>query len=103
MLKVPRAQPRLEALDLSDMTRTCALRTQAKPCMWGFPHRNVLHIAWFDLDHEVWPSMLKHTETAPARARPFLVDRPDRRWTLEAVDVELACLVEVGVVGGRVR
>jgi hypothetical protein len=61
--KIPdqRAQPRLEALNLSDMTRICSLRPQGKPRIWGFLHGNVFHLVWFDLEHEVWPTALKHT------------------------------------------
>jgi len=57
----PRAARRLEAMRLSDQTRIWALRTQGRPRLWGFLVDNVFHVVWWDPEHEVWPSQLKHT------------------------------------------
>jgi hypothetical protein len=57
----PRAARRLEAMRLTDMTRISALRTQGRPRLWGFLVGNVFHVVWWDPEHEVWPSTLKHT------------------------------------------
>jgi hypothetical protein len=57
----PRAARRLEAMRLTDMTKIWALRTQGKPRLWGFLVENVFHVIWWDPEHEVWPSQLKHT------------------------------------------
>lgn len=55
------ARDRLEDLKLSDMTKIHCLRLQGQPRLYGFLHENIFHVIWWDPEHEVWESKLKHT------------------------------------------
>jgi hypothetical protein len=55
------ALDRLEALGLADQTKIWALRCGGKPRLWGFLEANVFHLVFWDAEHEIWPSPLKHT------------------------------------------
>ena len=55
------ARNRLDALGLADMTKISVLRLGGQPRLYGFRHGNVFHVVWWDPDHEIWPSLKKHT------------------------------------------
>ena len=57
----PVALERLTDLQLGDMTKISRLRLRGEPRLYGFLVSNVFHVIWWDPDHEVWPSTLKHT------------------------------------------
>lgn len=52
---------RLEEIGLSDMTKVHRLRFTGTARLYGFLVDHVFHIIWWDPNHEVWPSKLKHT------------------------------------------
>jgi hypothetical protein len=51
----------LEALGLADQTKIWVLRCGGKPRLYGFLLSNVFHVVFWDPEHEIWPSQLKHT------------------------------------------
>lgn len=55
------ALDRLEECGLGDATKIWCLRLQGEPRLYGFLHGHVFHIIWWDPEHQVWPSKLKHT------------------------------------------
>jgi hypothetical protein len=55
------ARVRLESIGLSDMTQIWKLRIGGAGRLWGFLEGNVFHVVWWDPNHEIWPSKLKHT------------------------------------------
>jgi len=57
----PEARDRLEALGLADQTKIWNLRCGGKERIWGFLTGNVFHVVFWDPDHAIWPSQLKHT------------------------------------------
>jgi hypothetical protein len=55
------ALERLTAMNLADQTRISRLQLGGKPRLYGFRHDNVFEIIWWDAEHVIWPSKLKHT------------------------------------------
>jgi len=55
------AHERLDAIGLADMTKISVLRLGGQPRLYGFRDGNVFHVVWWDPQHEIWPSRLKHT------------------------------------------
>lgn len=55
------ALDRLEEIGLSDMTKIHRLRLKGEARLYGFLNGHVFHVVWWDPNHEVWPSRLKHT------------------------------------------
>jgi hypothetical protein len=37
------------------------LRLGGEPRLYGFVDENIFHVVFWDPDHEIWPSVLKHT------------------------------------------
>jgi len=58
---IPDAQKRLSALRLDDFDVLFSLRIKAKPRLWGIRINNIFHALWWDPDHQVCPSLKKHT------------------------------------------
>lgn len=56
-----KARERLEVLNLGDQTKIWRLRIGGTGRLYGFLTRNVFHVVFWDADHEIWPSKLKHT------------------------------------------
>jgi hypothetical protein len=57
----PAAVKRLEELGLDDQTKISRLQVAGAPRLYGFRVGNAFHLVWWDREHEVWPSRLRHT------------------------------------------
>lgn len=56
------AHGRLEALGLNDMTKISVLRLSGEGRLYGFrDDGNIFHVIWWDPEHQIWPSLKKHT------------------------------------------
>ena len=55
------AQKRLSELNLDDVDELVSLRLMGTQRVWGILEGHVYTILWWDPDHEVCPSILKHT------------------------------------------
>ena len=55
------AQKRLEQIQLDDIEKLVSLRLTGRQRLWGIKINNILKILWWDPNHEVFPSLLKHT------------------------------------------
>ena len=55
------AQKRLTDLKLDDFETLVSLRLAGPQRVWGIKIQNVFKILWWDPNHEVYPSKLKHT------------------------------------------
>jgi hypothetical protein len=55
------AQKRLEALELNDIDELMSLRLTGEKRVFGIRDGRVLQLLWYDPEHEVCPSALKHT------------------------------------------
>lgn len=55
------AKKQLERLKLDDVERLVSFRFTGKQRLWGIRLGNVFQILWWDPNHEVYPSTLKHT------------------------------------------
>ncbi|WP_406731779.1 hypothetical protein [Streptomyces sp. NBC_01794] len=52
---------RLDELGFGDATEIQRLEFTGKQRLYGFLVANVFHVLWWDPEHEVYPSKLKHT------------------------------------------
>jgi len=61
--KIPTAaaRERLDAIGLADMTKISVFRLGGELRLYGFRYGNVFHVVWWDPEHVIWPSQLKHT------------------------------------------
>jgi len=57
----PEAQKRLNELNLGDTERLYRLKFTGKLRIWGILHGHIFKILWFDPEHTVCPSQLRHT------------------------------------------
>jgi hypothetical protein len=55
------ARDRLKHLNLDDLEELVSLRLTGPERVWGYRIGFVLHVLWWDPDHQVCPSPLKHT------------------------------------------
>jgi hypothetical protein len=55
------AQKRLTDLKLLDIETLVSLRLAGKKRVWGIRNAAVFKILWWDPEHEVYPSVLRHT------------------------------------------
>lgn len=55
------ARDRLAALKLEDVDEFVSLRLSSTERVWGFRIGHVLHVLWWDPNHQVCASPLKHT------------------------------------------
>ena len=55
------AQDRLAALHLDDIEFLLSLRLTGAGRVWGLLEHNVVILLWWDPEHQVCPSLLKHT------------------------------------------
>jgi len=55
------AQKRLARIDLDDTEQLVSLRLTGKQRIWGIRVYNILRILWWDPNHQVYPSRLRHT------------------------------------------
>jgi hypothetical protein len=57
----PEARARLAELRLDDIERLLALHLSGTERVWGIFTKGILTVLWWDPDHKVYPSHLKHT------------------------------------------
>lgn len=55
------AQKRLAQINLDDIETIVSLRLASKQRIWGIRVENILKILWWDPNHQVYPSKVKHT------------------------------------------
>lgn len=55
------ARKRLEEIGQDDVDALYSLRLRGKPRIWGIRNRHILKVLWWDPDHQVCPSLKKHT------------------------------------------
>ena len=55
------AQKRLARLNLDDTEKLVSLRLTGRQRIWGIRMTNILRILWWDPNHQVYSSKLKHT------------------------------------------
>lgn len=55
------AKTRLTEIQLEDIDELISLRLSGKERVWGILEQGVLIVLWWDPDHQVCPSNLKHT------------------------------------------
>lgn len=58
---IPDAQKRLTELNLDDTETLVSLRLAGKQRIWGIRIGSILRILWWDPNHQIYPSKLKHT------------------------------------------
>lgn len=58
---IPEAQKRLEELKLDDLDELVRIRLSGKERVWCAQFGNVLYLLWWDPEHNICPSSLKHT------------------------------------------
>jgi hypothetical protein len=58
---VPEARRRLIQLKLEDIDELLSLRLSGKQRVWGILSEGVAALLWWDPDHRICPSRLKHT------------------------------------------
>ena len=52
------AHDRLITIHKDDCDELWSLRVQGKPRIWAIPSENVMHVLWWDPEHEVYPSLI---------------------------------------------
>lgn len=57
----PTAKARLAEIQLEDIDELVSLRLSGKQRIWGILDQGVLILLWWDSNHQVCPSNLKHT------------------------------------------
>lgn len=55
------ARKRLMYLNLDDIETLVSLRLTGKQRVWGIRVENIFKVLWWDPEHKVYPSKLKHT------------------------------------------
>lgn len=55
------AQDRLKAIKQDDVDAVFRLRLSGTQRVWGIRDRHILRLLWWDPDHEICPSVKKHT------------------------------------------
>lgn len=60
-LLISDAQKRLRDLGMVDIERLFSIRVNGEQRIWGVLQRNEFHILWWDPEHKVCESKLKHT------------------------------------------
>ena len=55
------AQKRLEEIKLDDLEQLFSLRIGGRKRIFGWRREAVLYVLWWDPDHKVCPSEMKHT------------------------------------------
>jgi hypothetical protein len=57
----PEAQKRLDQMQKEDLDQLFSLRLTGRKRIWGIKEGNILWLLWWDPDHQVCPSVKKHT------------------------------------------
>jgi hypothetical protein len=55
------ARSRLTEIKCDDIDCLASIRLAGKPRIWGIKDHHILHVLWWDPEHEICPSPLKHT------------------------------------------
>lgn len=55
------ARDRLEEIGLDDVDRLISLRLSGQERVWGVLYDHVLSLIWWDPEHQICPSLKKHT------------------------------------------
>ena len=55
------ARDRLLAIKLDDRDDLVSLRLSSRERIWGFLAENTFHLVWWDPEHQVCPSLKRHT------------------------------------------
>lgn len=55
------AQNRLSQIDLEDVEKLVSLRLTGRQRLWGIRSESFFRVLWWDPNHSVYPSKLKHT------------------------------------------
>lgn len=55
------AQRHLASISLEDIDEILSLRLSSRERVWGILDRGVVHLLWWDPEHEICPALLKHT------------------------------------------
>ncbi|TCO33049.1 hypothetical protein EV652_10348 [Kribbella steppae] len=55
------AQKRLTDINRADLTQLVRFQLSGKNRLYGFLVDHVFHVLWWDPEHQVWPSKLRHT------------------------------------------
>ncbi len=58
---IPSAQKRLQQLEKDDLDELYSLRISGKKRIWGIKEGNIFWLLWWDPEHEICPSLKKHT------------------------------------------
>jgi len=58
---IPDARERLCQRKLDDLSDLFSLRVTAKERIWGVRRGSVLHLLWWDPEHQICPSIKRHT------------------------------------------
>jgi hypothetical protein len=63
LARLPNAEAvtRLEAAGLGDQTKIWRLRCKGTERLYGFLDGNIFHVVFWDPQHQIWPSTLRHT------------------------------------------
>lgn len=56
-----KAQKRLEKIEKDDQDQLYSLRLSGKERIWGIKDGNIFSLLWWDPNHEVCPSLKRHT------------------------------------------
>lgn len=55
------AQKRLKEIDLDDLEQLFSLRIGGRERVFGWRRGSVFYVLWWDPDHKIFPSKMKHT------------------------------------------
>jgi len=58
---IKEAQKRLAELKLDDTDDLFSIRFSGRERLWGIRSRNLFQVLWWDPEHKICPSALKHT------------------------------------------
>ena len=58
---VKKAQARAIELNLDEFDELCSIATAGRSRIWGYIKEGIFYIVWFDPEHEICPSMKRHT------------------------------------------
>ena len=57
----PAAKRRLSEIEQDDVDELMSYRVTGRIRVWCIPHANIMRLLWWDPNHEVCPSLKKHT------------------------------------------
>lgn len=57
----PQARERLKEIQQDDLDELTSLRLTGRERVWGIRENGVFHLLWWDPEHRVYPTSLRHT------------------------------------------